>query len=259
MNLRAADENRMCNAQEAPRCEPRAALFLDLDGTLIEIAARPELVRVPADLPGLLARLAGGRAGALAVVSGRALADIDRLLAPWQGAAAGLHGAERRRANGTIERTADPGAAAALARLRPILEAVAAEAPGVFVEDKGAALALHYRAAPGRAAALCAAARDLAVQSAAALRLVEGKMVLEFRPASASKGTAIAAFLGEPPFRGRAPVFLGDDATDEDGFAEVNRRGGLAIRVGPPGGSAACFALPSVAAALSWLAAGRSG
>ena len=83
----------MCNAQEPPRLDPRAALFLDLDGTLIEIAAGPELVRVPADLPGLLARLTRGRDGALAVVSGRPLADIDRLLVPWRGAAAGL-GAE---------------------------------------------------------------------------------------------------------------------------------------------------------------------
>jgi trehalose 6-phosphate phosphatase len=250
---------RMCNAQEPPECDPRAALFLDLDGTLVEIAPRPDRVCVPAGLPRLLDGLARGRDGALAVVSGRMLADMDRLLAPWQGAAAGLHGAERRRADGTIDRTLEEGAARALAWLRPRLLRLAAGAPGVFVEDKAAALALHYRAAPAREAALREAACALAAECGPALRLLDGKMVLEFGPAAASKGTAIAAFLGETPFRGKRPVFLGDDKTDEDGFAEVNRRGGLSVRIGPPADSAARFALPSVAAALAWLAPGRSG
>lgn len=249
----------MCNAQEPPECDPRGALFLDLDGTLLEIAARPEAVRVPAGLPRLLNDLGGRREGALALVSGRVLADIDRLLAPWQGAAAGLHGAERRRADGTIERILEDGAARALARLRPRLLRLAGAMPGVFLEDKAAALALHYRAAPAREESLRAATRRLAAECAPALRLLDGKMVLEFRPASTTKGTAIAAFLGEAPFRGKRPVFLGDDASDEDGFAEVNRRGGLSVRIGPPADSAARFALPSVAAALAWLAPGRSG
>jgi trehalose 6-phosphate phosphatase len=248
----------MCNAQEPPLCDSHAALFLDLDGTLVEIAPRPDSVRVPAGLPALLDNLSRRREGALAVVSGRTLADIDRLLAPWRGAAAGLHGAERRRVDGTIDRTLEDGAARALARLRPRLLRLAALMPGVFVEDKAAALALHYRAAPAREAALREAARALAAECGPALRLLDGKMVLEFGPASATKGMAIAAFLGEAPFRGKRPVFLGDDATDEDGFAEVNRRGGLSIRIGPPGDSAARFALPSVAAALAWLGPCRS-
>jgi trehalose 6-phosphate phosphatase len=248
----------MCNAQEPPECDREDALFLDLDGTLVEIAARPDRVRVPACLPTLLERLARQREGALAVVSGRPLADIDRLLAPWQGAAAGQHGGERRLANGTVDRTVDARSAQALDRLRPRLAALAAGAAGVFVEDKGAALAVHYRAAPEREAELCGGTRSLAAEFADALRLVEGKMVFEFHPASSTKGTAIAAFLDEPPFAGRRPIFVGDDATDEDGFAEVDRRGGLAIRVGSLGGSAARFALPSVAAVLCWLSAGRS-
>ena len=249
----------MCDAQEPPERDPRAALFLDLDGTLIEIAARPDQVRVPPDLPALIERLSQAHDGALAVVSGRTLADLDRLLAPWQGAAAGLHGGERRRADGRVERAADAPAASAIARLRPRLAALAGPAPGVFIEDKGAALAVHYRVAPEREGALRAAARALAAEFAPALRLLDGRMVFEFRPASASKAGAIAAFLAEPPFRGRRPVFLGDDATDEDGFLEVGRRGGMAIRVGGLGDSAAHFTLPSVRAALAWLAAGRSG
>ena len=248
----------MCNAQEPPERDPRAALFLDLDGTLIEIAARPDQVRVPSGLAALLERLSQAHDGALAIVSGRALADIDRLLAPWQGAAAGLHGSERRYADGRVERTVDARAASALARLRPRLAELAA-APSVFVEDKGAGLAVHYRAAPEREAMLRAGSRALAAEFAPALRLLDGKMVFEFRPASASKAGAIAAFLAEPPFRGRRPVFLGDDATDEDGFLEVGRRGGVAIRVGGRGDSAAHFTLPSVRATLAWLAAGRSG
>ncbi|HEV2303748.1 MAG TPA: trehalose-phosphatase [Stellaceae bacterium] len=249
----------MCNAQEIPECDPQAALFLDLDGTLIEIAARPDRVRVPAGLPALLDDLSREREGALAVVSGRALADIDRLLAPWRGAAAGLHGGERRRADATLDLAFDERAARSLVRLRPRLAALAAGMPGVFVEDKGGALAVHYRTAPAREGALRAAARALSAEFAPALQFGEGKMAFEFRPPFASKGTAIAAFLAEPPFRGKKPIFVGDDLTDEDGFAEVNRRGGLAIRVGALGGSAARFVLPSVAAALSWLAAGRGG
>ena len=249
----------MCNAQEPPPCEPQAALFLDLDGTLIEIAARPDRVRVPAMLPQLLDRLSRVRGGALAVVSGRSIADIDRLLAPWHGAAAGLHGGERRRADGTLARTRDARAARALQRLRPRLNALAAALPGVLIEDKGATLALHCRAAPKREAALREAARAVALEFAPALALLEGKMVFEFRSPAASKGSAIAAFMDDPPFRGRMPVFIGDDQTDEDGFREIGRRGGLAVRVGTLCDSAARFALPSVTAVRAWLAACPSG
>jgi len=109
--------------------------------------------------------------------------------------------------------------------------------------------------APEAGAAICDAATRLLRGHGDVLRLIPGKMVVEFQPRHHGKGSAIAAFMEEPPFRGRVPVFLGDDTTDEEGFAEVNRRRGISIRVGPPiGGSAAIYELPSVTAALDWLA-----
>lgn len=246
----------------APRgLDAQAALFLDVDGTLLELAPRPELVAMPPGLPALLDCLGRERGGALALVSGRRLADLDRLFAPWHGAAAGLHGAERRRQDGSLVPSAagpaDLAAAAALDRLRPTLIEAAGRWPGVWLEDKGPTLALHYRAAPEKAAEIGDFAAGLARRTGDCLRLIAGNMVVELQPRHYGKGGAIAAFMAEPPFGGRVAVFLGDDTTDEDGFAEVNRRGGVSIRVGAPApATAAVFTLPSVSAALAWLARG---
>lgn len=242
-----------------PPLDPQAALFIDVDGTLLEIAPRPELVRAPEALPPLLERLSGQRGGALALVSGRQIADLDRLFRPWQGAAAGMHGAERRRADGHLLRgsdsPADRAAAAALGRLRPALRQFARQSPGVLLEDKGKTLALHYRQAPDKAGEIRALAERLVRDERERLRLIAGKMVFEVQPRHYGKDGAIAAFMAEPPFRGRSPVFLGDDTTDEDGFAEVTRRSGRSIRVGPPSAAtAAVYGLPSVSAVLDWLA-----
>ena len=241
-----------------PPLDPDAALFTDVDGTLLEIAPRPELVQVPLELPELLGRLAQQRDGALALISGRTLTDLDRLFRPWRGAASGVHGAERRRADGSrIERekaAADRIEAAALERLRPILADLAGAWPGTWLEDKGKALALHYRAIPEHGPRIRRAVRRLAARESDALRLIAGKMVLELQPRHHNKGVVIADFLAEPPFRDRPPVFIGDDATDEDGFVEVNRRDGISIRVGWPGAAtAAAYALPSVAEVRQWL------
>jgi trehalose 6-phosphate phosphatase len=241
-----------------PTLDRHAALFLDVDGTLLEIAARSDLVRVPAGLPGLLADLAAQRDGALALISGRPLAELDRLFRPWRGAAAGVHGSERRRADGTADHRADSEAAAALDLIRPRLTAFAGARSGVVLEDKRSTVALHYRAAPARAAEILALAETLRGKVGTALRLIAGKMVVEFQPHGADKGAAIAAFLNEPPFLGRRPIFVGDDATDEDGFAEINRRDGIAIRVGQSARTFAGYTLPSVAAVLVWLA-GKPG
>ena len=252
----------MCAVHKEPvppsALDRQAALFLDVDGTLLEIAPRPELVAVPAGLPALLDTLGRGRGGALALVSGRRLADLDRLFAPWRSAAAGLHGAERRRADGSHVPGGvgpdDLAAAAALDRLRPELIDVARRWPGVWLEDKGRTLALHYRDAPEKAAEIGDIAADLMRGSGDCLRLIAGNMVVELQPRHYGKDGAIAAFMEEPPFGGRLPVFLGDDTTDEDGFAEINRRGGVSIRVGAPAAlTAASFMLPSVATALAWL------
>jgi len=243
-----------------PPLDPRSALFLDVDGTLLEIAPRPELVQVPVGLPSLMIRLSARREGALALISGRPLAQLDRLFQPWQGAAAGLHGLERRRADGILDCRVDGNSSAALDRLRPTLAALAADGTGLTLEDKGETLALHYRAAPQREPESRAAVEALHREMASVLRLITGKMVVEFQPRGADKGRAIAAFLAEPPFLGRRPVFVGDDTTDEDGFAEIRRRGGIAVRVGPFGGATiANYRLPSVEAVLAWLARGGLG
>lgn len=238
-----------------PPLDPLSALFLDVDGTLLEIAPRPELVRVPDGLPSLIMRLSAAREGALALISGRPLAQLDRLFQPWQGAAAGLHGLERRRADGILDCVVDREGAAALDRLRPKLAALVADGSGLTLEDKGGTLALHYRAAPQREAEIRAVVEALQREMASVLRLITGKMVVEFQPRSVDKGRAIVAFLAEPPFHGRRPVFVGDDTTDEDGFAQIRRRGGIAVRVGPiDGPTAAHYRLPTVEAVLAWLA-----
>jgi trehalose 6-phosphate phosphatase len=184
--------------------------------------------------------------------------DFDRYLRPWRGAAAGVHGAERCDAAGRIVASGDTPedrqAAAALERLRPLLRELEGRLPGVLVEDKGKTLAVHYRQAPEKEGEVRAVVETLLRPEAAALRLIDGKMVLELKPVHHDKGRAIAAFMAEPPFRGRVPVFIGDDTTDEDGFAEVNRRGGLSIRVGPESAATeAVCTLPSVASVLDWL------
>jgi len=239
----------------APPLDPRSALFLDVDGTLLEIAPRPELVQVPDGLPSLMVRLSAQREGAFALISGRPLAQLDRLFQPWQGAAAGLHGFERRRADGILDCAVDSASAAALDRLRPKLAALAADGTGLMLEDKGGTLAIHYRAAPQREPEIRAVVEALHREIASKLRLITGKMVVEFQPRSADKGRAIATFLAEPPFLGRPPVFVGDDTTDEDGFAEIRRRGGIAVRLGPfDNATAANYRLPTVEAVLGWLA-----
>jgi trehalose 6-phosphate phosphatase len=226
------------------------ALFVDFDGTLVEIAATPDRVEVADGLPELLQRVAARLDGALAVISGRPLADLGRLLAGYSGAAAGIHGLERRSADGVVERAdADP----ALDLVWPLVRQFAAITPGVLIEDKGLAIAIHYRGRPELAEACRRLAEQAITLSQDGLTLLHGKMVVELRPRTTDKGRAIRAFLAEPVFRGRRPVFVGDDRTDEDGFAVVNELGGVSIRVGAADGSAARYRLDDVAAVISWL------
>lgn len=246
----------MGSSPPLPEPSEHWAIFLDIDGTLVAIAKTPQAVQVEPDLLALLERLRQRCSGALAVVSGRALADIDRLVTPLRLPAAGLHGRERRRADGTLLESG--GSEAIIAPLRPLLAAYAEARPGLLLEDKHSSLALHYRLAPAYAASVCRHARRLAAEEPQ-LRVIFGRKVVEFQPRGSDKGAAIAAFLAEPPFAGRRPVYAGDDATDEDGFAMVNRLGGLSIKVlngerrAQP--SAAQFQLRSVAALHRWLGA----
>jgi trehalose 6-phosphate phosphatase len=242
-----------------PQARPDWAYFLDVDGTLLEIAESPEAVRVPAALVGDLDRLHRATGGALALLSGRRITDLDRLFQPLKLPAAGVHGLERRRADEIVESATPVGVVAALRELQPMLAEFVAEHPGLRLEDKGVSLALHYRQAPEFEGAVHNFADRLAAPYADRLRLLPGKMVVELKPHGADKGRAIADFMAEPPFAGRRPIFLGDDVTDEDGFRAVNALGGLSLRIGDERPSAAHARLPSVASCRAWLAGALDG
>ncbi len=234
-----------------PRPAHDWALFLDFDGTLAEIAERPDDVSVHPPLPSTLAAVSEALEGALAIVSGRPLLQIDTLLAPLTLPVAGLHGLERRDGGGRVVRADAP--AGELKSARRELADFVRGTPGLVLEDKGLTLALHFRQAPTRRAE-CRRAVDRALANGTgALHVLEGKMVYEIKPVGVDKGRAIAAFLGEPPFAGRVPVFAGDDVTDEDGFALVNRRGGVSIRVGDGTATRAGWRAASVDEFLDWL------
>ena len=228
------------------------AVFLDVDGTLIPIAETPDTVLVGDRLPDILRRLAPALDQALALISGRAIADLDGLFTPLVLPTAGQHGLERRDVRGRILRLGDQ---AELDFLRGPLQRFAASRPGIILEDKGSALALHYRRAPEAAAGARSLIDELLHEAGDSVRLLSGKMVFEMKLPLADKGAAIAAFMEEPPFAGRRPIFIGDDVTDEDGFAVVNALGGLSIRVGEGRATAAEHSIADVAAVLDWLAA----
>ncbi|MGZ3378302.1 MAG: trehalose-phosphatase [Phenylobacterium sp.] len=224
------------------------ALFLDLDGTLAPIAARPQDVQPDPRRTSLLERLADRLDGRLAVVSGRTLEDIDRILEGRVTAVAAIHGLVLRRPDGRVEVTpGHPGLTAAVSGLR----AFAALDSGLIVEEKGLSVALHFRLA-GRYGA---AARDCAERLAAntGLTLQEGDMVEELRTPGPDKGASVRAFMSAPPFAGASPVFVGDDATDEDGFAAAQALGGIGVGVGAVRATQARYRLTGVDAALTWL------
>ncbi|HVT33004.1 MAG TPA: trehalose-phosphatase [Rhodanobacteraceae bacterium] len=233
-----------------PRADTTAlALFIDLDGTLLDFAARPDAVVVDDALPATLQRLKRRLGGALAPVSGRPLREIDALLG-LDGAAAGLHGAELRAPDGlALEAPAAHGRLDA-ARMQA---ARATAVPGVLVEDKRNAIALHYRGAPGAAPDVRRIATAMLDAAGDGYELMHGAFVVELKPSSVDKGTAIAALMRIEPFAGRTPWVIGDDVTDEDAFAEANDRGGVSIIVGPRRPTAARYGLPGPAAARAWL------
>lgn len=226
------------------------ALFLDVDGCLLDLARAPDAVVVPPGLPATLSALAQRLDGAIALISGRALANVERLFGAPHLPIAGLHGLERRSTMGA-QPAPDPPPAWDV--VREEARRVIARHPGTLFEDKGAALALHWRNAPH-------AVDELQAFAAATLtrlpgyRLQQGNHVVELRPDAGDKGSAIAALLEEPPFKGRVPVFAGDDITDEAGFDLVNARHGLSVLVGPREPSGARYALPDPTAVRSWLA-----
>jgi len=203
------------------------AFFLDVDGTLIDIAAHPDAVVVPEGLPDTLSALAGSADGALALVSGRTVERLDLLFAPARFAAAGSHGAQIRLFPGAAVDAAPDLDRVLAARLI----ALAGTFEGAFTEDKGPSLAIHYRAHPAIAPVLRRAIAEV-LGPWPELAVLPGHHVFEIKRAGRDKGTAVAAFMARAPFAGRVPVFIGDDVTDEAAFRAVSAAGGVAIAVG---------------------------
>jgi len=242
--------------RKAPAAEAGWAYFLDVDGTLLDIAETPDAVVVDKQLLELITQLHRASGGALALVSGRTISDLEGLLGMSRLPMAGLHGLERRDVAGRLWiHAAPPEAKCAIkAALSPILE----RHPGLLLEDKGLTLALHYRQAPTLAAYVHRLMRQLATRAGDGLELQCGKKVVEIKPAGIDKGSAVSEYLNEPPFCQRRPVFIGDDLNDEHGFAEVNRIDGISIKVGT-GRSCARYRLANVAAVRNWLGAALKG
>ncbi|WP_231727393.1 MULTISPECIES: trehalose-phosphatase [unclassified Sphingomonas] len=225
-----------------------AALFLDFDGTLVAIAARPDAVCVSPDLPALIQRLRDRLGGRLAIISGRALDDLDALLELPDIAASGSHGAELRWPDGTRQPVNRP---VALDGITAQLHAFAADHSGTLVEAKPLGVALHHRGAPDAADACAAIMQHFAESEGFALQT--GKMVHELRLPGSTKGDAVRAFMADPQFAGSVPVFVGDDVTDEEGFLAVAGFGGLGVLVGELRETAARARLDDVAAVHDWL------
>lgn len=240
------------DAPPAPLALARIALFLDLDGTLAPITARPQDVAPDPRRTGLLEKLMRGLDGRLAVVSGRTLCDIDRILESRVPAVAAVHGLVRRDARGVVTQTQPhPAQSEAVEALRLF----AAGHPGMIVEDKTLSATLHYRGDPEHGQAARAEAERIAARTGLALQ--PGDMVVELRTPGPTKGDSVEAFLAHAPFKGATPVFLGDDLTDEDGFVASERLGGYGVLVGARRPTAARLRLDDVDAALAWLEAAR--
>lgn len=224
-------------------------LFLDVDGTLLDFAPTPDAVEVDDDLLKLIGSAQTQLDGALALVSGRPLESIDALFDPLRLSAAGIHGFERRGADGVVYRPTLPSGALDAPRQR--LDAFARAQPGVMLEDKGIALALHYRGARGARAEAHLMVSTIAASLDPTFEILEGDHVLEIKPAAMNKAIAIEAFMKEAPFAGRQPVYIGDDITDFDGFSAARRNGGFDIAVG--GRVSARWSLDDPSAVREWI------
>jgi trehalose 6-phosphate phosphatase len=225
------------------------ALFLDIDGTLIEFTATPSTTFADEEIKNLLAKVVEKLHGALALVSGREIRTMDALFAPLMLPASGLHGGERRDARGILQRSeiVEPR----LADVRRQLAALAVRFPGVIVEDKDTNIAVHFRLAPQHMNEIQAEFEQIAAPLADRYQLQPGLMMMELKPRGPTKGVAVAAFMGEPPFVGRLPVFIGDDLTDVHAFEVVDALGGWSVGVGSR--VEGRYQLPDVTAVRGWL------
>lgn len=228
------------------------ALCLDVDGTILDLAPSPGAVEVPDWMVPLLQRLFDKLGGAIAFVSGRTIADIDRLFAPLRLPAIGVHGGEiRRTPDGRIH--VDDELSAELALVRPMLKQAMAHLRGVSLEDKHSAIALHYRSAPERGREVLKLAELMVAGMGSDFAVLVGKCVVEIRPRHLTKGTALQQLMEVEPFRGRTPIFAGDDSSDEDAFEVVNRLGGISVRVGEARPTAATCQLSDPEQLRRWL------
>lgn len=227
------------------------AYFLDVDGTLLYLADTPDTVSVPDTLKSMIAESFARCGGALAVISGRSLRSLEKLFPLPRLPMAGQHGLERRDGYGHVHAHALSPAVtrAVLNWLSPLQK----RHPGLLLENKGGTLAIHYRLAP-RLGGYLHRGIGTAVPELRGLHVQKGKYVLELKPQGYDKGTAIQEFMLHPPFRGRCPVFIGDDLTDEHGFVAVNAMRGISVKVGR-GKTQARYRLPDVDAVRTWLGA----
>ena len=243
------------SAVSLPPPRPTWAFFFDIDGTLVDFADSPDGARLDPAFGQLIDALYRATGGAVALISGRAIADTDRLFPGIRFPAAGQHGIERRTAAGQISRHGFPSRDLDAVRRR--LATAVARHPGLLLEDKGLSLAVHYRRAPRLAGYAHRLVRSLQAAIGAQYCVQTGKRVVEMKPAGKDKGVAVLEFMQEEPFRGRTPVFVGDDITDEYGFATVNRLQGHSVKVGP-GPTVARWRLPDVRAVRAWLEQGSA-
>lgn len=236
-----------------PLLDDACALFLDVDGTLIEFAESPDAVTLLPEVREAIGRISDRLEGAVALVSGRPLAQLDALFAPLHLPAAGLHGHQLRDASGTVhDTTEDESTTEWLHALHEQAMRFAHGHPGVLVEDKGPSMALHWRAAP-HAAEQVRAFADRHIRGNAGYRLQPGDHVVEFVPVGSDKGRAVRRMMQYLPFRGRLPVFLGDDLTDEHGFEAANGLHGWSVLVGERDPSTAVFQLKDIRSVHAWL------
>ncbi|MEO7713547.1 MAG: trehalose-phosphatase [Gemmatimonadaceae bacterium] len=246
----------MVSGSEGPPAPSAAwAYFFDVDGTLADLAPTPAEVRVEAGTIARLLRLYRASEGAVALVSGRSIADVDSIFHLPTLPVAGQHGLERRDALGTVRQFEPDGQA--LDRARDTLSAVVKRHPELLLEDKGLTLALHYRGAPLLASFAHRTMTALCVALGSGFTVQRGKRVVELKPAGTDKGSAVLAFMRENPFRRRTAVYVGDDATDEHAFAVVNGLGGYSVKVGI-GATTARWRLGSVAAVQTWMEQGEA-
>lgn len=216
------------NKISIPKTFDNVALFFDVDGTLLNIASKPDAITVPSELPVLLQDLGSKTKGAVALVTGREIAFIDRIFPAVKLVVSGLHGAELRTLDGVIDSTKPSDE---FLNAKEYLQQKAAYYPGVIFEDKCASVALHYRNASNYEAHVKASLAQAAIIAGSKWQIQYGKMVAELRPADCDKGNAIVQLMQSEPFKGRIPYAFGDDLTDEDMFLACTRFGGAGIRI----------------------------